>query len=337
MKKQLFLLVIVLLTLVACGSSPAVEPTAQPEQELATIAPTPTNPPATATTAPATPTNPPATATSPPPAPTPSPTPLPKLDELVMAAMEGWNSDEINPDQIDLTISYFADDAIFRMVGFPPTIPSEFKGKEAIRAAYESWMPLHPKLEVKIETVEGDTVTATTSYWSDPMRAMKVAPLVGADVYVFVDGKIASETWTLTEESQSKFASAMATAAAPTPAPEGLAASLDELAGNWNGRWSDTTSIYFEITEDGRTRTYFPNGEEINRGTAAFEDGKLILISLSGVVADICAKNPRAEYTVYVTKQGEQSIILRFELVGEDYCANRKEYLNGRKLTPVKP
>jgi hypothetical protein len=31
---------------------------------------------------------------------------------------------------------------------------TEFKGKEAVRAAYESWMPLHPKLEVKIEAVE---------------------------------------------------------------------------------------------------------------------------------------------------------------------------------------
>jgi len=333
MKTQLLLLVIVLVALAACNSSQAVEPTAQPEQEQATSAPTPTSPSATPTSRPATPTSPPATPTNPP----PSPTPLPKLDELVMAAMAGWNSDQISPDQVDLTLSYFADDAVFKMLGFPPDIPSEFKGKEAIRAAFESWMPLHPKLEVKIEAVEGDTVIATTSYWSDPMRAMKVAPLVGKDVYIFMDGKIASETWTLTEETQSKLASAMATAAAPTPSPEALAASLDELVGNWEGYWSDQTSLYFEVKEGGGWRVYFPNGDEISGGTVTFEDGKLIFLSMSGNAAHICLNNPRAEYVVYVTKQGEQSIKLRFELVGEDQCADRKEFLNGRELTPVKP
>lgn len=59
-------------------------------------------------------------------------------------------------------------------------------------------LPLHPKLEVQIEAVEENTVTATTSYWSDPMRAMEIAPPVGTDVYIFEDGKIVSQTWTLT-------------------------------------------------------------------------------------------------------------------------------------------
>jgi hypothetical protein len=129
----------------------------------------------------------------------------------------------------------------------------------------------------------------------------------------------------------------MAAAAAPTPFPEALAVSLDELVGTWKGYWSDKTSVYFEIKEGGRSRTFFPNGDEIDKGYVSFENSKLIFPSVGRNAADVCLKNPRGEYMVYVTKQGEQTIKLRFELVGEDYCVDRKEYLNGRTLTPVEP
>lgn len=135
-----------------------------------------------------------------------------KPDEIVTAATKGWNSDSISATQVDTTLSYFSDDAVFKMVGFPAQIPAEFTGKEAIRAAFESWMPLHPKLQVDVIKVEGNTVAAKTQYWSDTMRSMGVAPLVGTDVYIIKDSKIVSETWTLDNESQTKFASAFATA-----------------------------------------------------------------------------------------------------------------------------
>jgi hypothetical protein len=319
MKVQFFLLIIFVLAATACQPSTELVPTPRVEQEQATDVPAPTIPP-------------------------PTPTPQPKLDELVMAAMAGWNSDQISPDQVELTLSYFSDDAVFTMVGFPPQMPAEFRGKEAIRASYESWMPLHPKLVVKIEAVDGNVVTATTSYWSDPTRAMEIAPLVGEDVYIFKDGKIISETWTLTEESQTQFTSAMATATAPTVSPEALAVSLDELVGIWKGYWSDRTPVYFEIKEGGRYRTFFPSGNllsggnEISKGNVSFENSMLIFLSVSGNdAAEACLKNPRAEYMVYVTKQGDKSIQLRFELVGEDNCVDREVYLNGSTLTAVNP
>lgn len=323
MKRQLFhlLIVAVLLALSACTASQTAEPVAQVEEVSATSTLPPTEPPPTATLVP-----------------TPVPTPLPALDELVMEAMAGWNSEEISPDQIDLTVSYFADDAEFEMIGFPPDVPGRFVGKEEIRAAFESWLPLHPKLEVIIEAVEEDTVTATTSYWSDPLRAMHIAPLVGTDVYVFEDGKIVSETWTLTEESQSGFANAMATAAAPTPSPEAPAASLDDLVGLWSGYWSDQTPLYFEIEEDGAFTISLPEGDRIIWGKVTFEDGKLVFTSADGNVATKCAENPRADYLVYVTKQGDQSVKLRFELASEEeQCVDRQEFLDGRVLKPVNP
>lgn len=326
MKRPLFLLVFVavLLALSACTAPQTAEPAAPVEQGEATITTPPTDPPQTATPVPT-------------PVPTPIPTPLPEPDELVMAAMGGWDSDEINADQIELTIAHFADDAVFEMIGFPPDVPSQFIGKEAIRAAFESWLPLHPRLQVQIETVEDNTVTATTSYWSDPMREMKIAPLVGTDVYVFEGGKIVSETWTLTEETQRKLASGMATAAAPTPSPEGPAASLDELVGRWSGYWSDQTPLYFDIGADGNFTISLPEGDRIIWGTLTFEDGKLIFTSSEGNVASICAENPMAEYLVYVTKQGDQTIKLRFELDSEEQCGDRKEFLDDRQLKPVNP
>jgi hypothetical protein len=48
-------------------------------------------------------------------------------------------------------------------------------------------MPLHPKPEVKIEAVEGNMVTSTTSYWSDPTHDMKIAPLIGKDLYISME------------------------------------------------------------------------------------------------------------------------------------------------------
>jgi hypothetical protein len=199
-------------------------------------------------------------------------------------------------------------------------------------------LPLHPKLEVQIEAVEENTVTATTSYWSDPMRAMEIAPLVGTDVYIFEDGKIVSQTWTLTEESQSDFASAMATAAAPTPSPEALAVSFDEVVGLWSGYWSDQTPLYFEIEEDGNCSISLPEGERITWGSVTFEDGKLVFTSSHGHVATRCAENPRADYLVYVTKQGDQSIKLRFELASEEeQCVDRQMFLDGQKLKSVNP
>ncbi len=156
--------------------------------------------------------------TQPPPALPPTATAIP-LTQIVTAAMQGWDRESIDASQIDTTLAYFADEATFKIIGFPPEIPADFSGKAAIRKAFESWMPGHPRLQVKIEKTEGDQVIATTSYSSDPTRGMGVAPLVGMDVYLIKNGKIVQETWTLTDESRQAFAAAMARAAAPTPKP----------------------------------------------------------------------------------------------------------------------
>ena len=179
------------------------------------------------------------------------------------------------------------------MVGFPPEVLADFAGKEDIRAAYESWLPLHPKLEVTIQKVEGDTVTAMTRYWSDPTRGMGIAPLEGIDVYVVKDGKIVSEVWTLTDESREKFQAAFAAAMAPTPtlnpylamiagtyetelAKDDLPAGVD-LAGKWELRF----------TENGVVNLYW-DGSPAARGTFTISED-LVVFPKSG-------KDPEGTY-----------------------------------------
>jgi hypothetical protein len=182
-KKVAVIAIVLSFVAVGCGSNAA--PTSPPTQPPPTLAP-------------------------------PTATPIPP-EQIVTAAMQGWDRESVDASQVEATLAYFTDDAAFKMVGFPPEIPADFSSKAAIRQAYESWLPLHPRLQVKIQKTEGDKVIATTSYWSDPTRAMGVAPLVGTDVYVVKNGKIMQETWTLTDQSRQAFAAAMAQAAAPKP------------------------------------------------------------------------------------------------------------------------
>jgi hypothetical protein len=217
------------------------------------------------------------------------------------------------------------------MVGFPPEIKAEFVGKEAIRAAYESWLPLHPRLDVKPMKVEGNTVTASTSYWSDPTRGLGVTPLVGTDVYVFEGDKIVSETWTLTDESQQKFSTALATVTAPTPtptlAPETPISSLADVVGSWR-IWIGGDPNLLRFLPDGR----FIVNENSSKGTIAVEGSQVHFLTES-----YCPSAQEARYEVYVIKQDGTPVRLRFVLVGEDGCAERKDALDGKNLVPAKP
>ena len=123
----------------------------------------------------------------------------------------------------------------------------------------------------------------------------------------------------------------------PTLSPEALAGSITDLVGTWKGRWSDTTSIYQEFTEDGTYRVFFPNGDEISSGRFSFEGGQIRYESVKGAAADRCVQNPSAIYEVYVTKRGDQSVKLRFVLASEENCVDRKDFLDGKTHTRVEP
>jgi len=121
----------------------------------------------------------------------------------------------------------------------------------------------------------------------------------------------------------------------PALSPEVLAGSIADLVGTWKGRWSDKTSVYLEIKDGTIFRTLFPNGDEIARGYYTFDDGLFTFRTDSGPNSGYC--DPHADYEVYVTKQADQSVALRFVLVGEDDCVDRKDYLDGKTLQLLEP
>jgi ketosteroid isomerase-like protein len=260
-----------------------------------------------------------------------APTPTAELSfrGLVEDAMGGWDSEEVDAEQVDTTLSYFAEEAVFEMVGFSPEIPSRFEGKEQIRAAYESWLPLHPRLEVVVEEVDGNTVTATTSYWSDQVSALGVAPLVGRDVYVFEGDKIARETWTLEGESQQAFAAAMATVSAPTPTVLVWVpiSAIEDVVGIWRiplGGFEDH-HIMIEFRTDG---TYSGPAE----GTFKLEGSQVHFLTVENENS-MCALHPDASYDVKMFKQDGRPIKLFFSVAGEDECDLRREGMHGKTLT----
>jgi hypothetical protein len=80
---------------------------------------------------------------------------------------------------------------------------------EEIRAWMEGLLPLNPQMEFEILQVEGDAVTLKSWYTDDDFRALGIV-LEATEVIVVQDGKIASDTWTVTDESMAELQAAMA-------------------------------------------------------------------------------------------------------------------------------
>jgi hypothetical protein len=296
-----------------------------------------------------------------------------KPEAVVQAFAQPWKTGDLDASKLDTIMANFADQAVFKMVGMPPGQPDTFEGKAAIRAAYESWIPLHPKLQIDVLKVEGDTVTAKTLYWSDMMSALDVAPLEGTDVYIVKDGKIQSEVWTLTDESRNKLMVAVAAAApaptlasqlgptatvvlptstplpptsaplppTPTLGPEKPITSINDVTGSWlmrvQGEWYIIT-----FKEAGRYLVGFEgNLGAVGQGDYTIEGNNLLFLTSAGpdAGAGACSSPAmaKATYQVFVVKVGDTPVQLRFVLVGEDLCPDRNEAMVGKTLKPYKP
>lgn len=102
-------------------------------------------------------------------------------------------------------LSYYADDAVLTLVPI-----ATYTGKEEIRTYFEEFEAGNATLELEILQVEGDTVTSRTWYSNDDLRALGLT-LESIDEITFQDGKIVTETATLTDESLAALQAAMAT------------------------------------------------------------------------------------------------------------------------------
>jgi LPXTG-motif cell wall-anchored protein len=118
---------------------------------------------------------------------------------VVTTAYEAWNAGDV-----DAYMALMADDAVVDMPSF-----GTHTGLEEIRAWMEGLLPLNPQMEFEILRVEGDAVTLKSWYTDDDFRALGIV-LEATEVIVVQDGKITSDTWTVTDESIAELQAAMA-------------------------------------------------------------------------------------------------------------------------------
>jgi ketosteroid isomerase-like protein len=111
---------------------------------------------------------------------------------------------------IDAAMALLADDAVVTVIPPPTGTSGVFTGKEEIRAWYELLVSWNFRAEISNFQVEGDRATWTTKAWADPFEPLGILPLEYHAEGVFRDGKIASYTDTMTEDSVARLTAAMA-------------------------------------------------------------------------------------------------------------------------------
>lgn len=122
-----------------------------------------------------------------------------------------------------------------------------------------------------------------------------------------------------------------------TAQPERMVTSIDELIGVWKGYWSDITLIEVEFKTNKQSTQRLTNGAFAGSEWYDFKDGMFTWgkhIQPMNATLE-CIANPQATYEVYITLRGNQPEKLRFVLVGEDQCGDRKDFLDGKTLTWV--
>ena len=126
------------------------------------------------------------------------------IANLVLASVNALNGGDVEG-----ATAYFADDAVVKLVGLPPSEPDTFTGKPAVRAWLEGLRATNFTIQLEVQKVEGDAVISKALTWSDPTRQLGIAPLMGIEVDIVRDGKIAQAIWTISPESQAKMQAAM--------------------------------------------------------------------------------------------------------------------------------
>jgi len=125
--------------------------------------------------------------------------------------------ERLNAGDVEGSLAYFADDAIFYLMGFPPTGIEMYRGKDRIRNVWQDSADNHFVWEVVISSFSGDFVNVQSKTWHDFTRQLEVAPLEYRDVYQVIDGKIKTYGSWLTEDALARFKPAFAKAVPPEP------------------------------------------------------------------------------------------------------------------------
>jgi hypothetical protein len=131
-----------------------------------------------------------------------------------MPIINAW-VEALNAGDIDVALSYLADDAVVQIVPPAPGTSGVFTGKGEIRGWYETIVEQNGVTTLSDCQVDGETVTCVNTYAEDSFRSMGIDFIVGEWVVVVRDGKFQSYTFTMTEESLAAIMAAMPPQAMP--------------------------------------------------------------------------------------------------------------------------
>jgi len=244
-----------------------------------------------------------------------------------------WNNALAKGD-IDEALSYLAEDAVVSIV--PPGQDGDgvYNGHAEIRGWYEIIVAAHGLGTLTDCQSSGDTLTCLNTYADDGLKALGVDFIEGEWVAVFRDGEIQSYIFTMTPKSLAKFPPPPeALVSSPTPLAEVAIDQLGDVLGTWAFSFEGDNYL-IQYLEDG----FYNLGWEgnltgVDRGKYSVEGNQLHYLTSSRS----CPDAQEATYEVYVTFQDGEPAKLRFVLVGEDNCSDRKAASAGKSMLRYNP
>jgi len=118
--------------------------------------------------------------------------------------VNAWQA-ALNKGDIDAALSHLADDATVTIAPPGPDGDGVYTGHAEIRGWYETIVSGKGKGTLTNCKADGETITCTSTYADEGLKAMGVDFIEGSWVAVIRDGRIQSYTFTITPESLAKF------------------------------------------------------------------------------------------------------------------------------------
>lgn len=236
------------------------------------------------------------------------------------ALANDWQA-ALNSGDIDLALSYLAEDAQVRII--PPGDESNgiYNGREAVGDWYRTIVAANGAGQLRDCKSQGDELTCLTSYSDDGLKAIGVDFIEGEWKAVIRNKKIQSYQFEISPESLAKF---------PPPEPvsaETRVTQAQTLLGKWDARTSQYVVIH-DFQADGGLLVSIPGVGMISRGRYWFENDLLMIEDISGDCQGIIGS-----YETYAVYEDEKITLLRFVLQGEDRCNDRKQTLAGNTMS----
>lgn len=232
---------------------------------------------------------------------------------------DAWQA-ALNAGDIDKALSFLAEDAVVSIVPPGPDGVGSYTGYAEIRGWYETMVAAKGSTTLSGCKIDGGTISCLDTYSDEGLKSMGVDFIEGQWVAVVSGGKIRSYTATITPESLAKFP--------PPPAAEQRLTTAEAIAGKWKAQ----NGNYVVLHEFRANSTVIVNVSGvglISSGPFSFEDDLLKFDDRTGDCAGMVGR-----YEVYGTYEGDRLVQLRFVLVGEDSCGDRRETLDGNTMTP---